>query len=163
MKKIEEPPFQIRQGDVLLVAVDAIPAGAELVPLDPAHGLVLAEGEVTGHAHRIPHRHATGAAAAYHSETDARFMRVTAPVPLRHEEHKTRCALCPEIPFAVATARIATDFTAAGYLCTEHTAASDADIVSLAEPGATDIPAGDYRVTIHAEYEPGELPRNVAD
>lgn len=25
------------------------------------------------------------------------------------------------------------------------------------------IPAGDYRVTIHAEYQPGELPRQVAD
>ena len=163
MKKTANPPFMIRQGDVLLVA-EPVPASAKPLPLDAERGLVLAEGEVTGHAHRIPHRHASGAAAAFRTEEDARFMRVTAPVPLRHEEHKTRCARCEAAgTFAIATARIAAEFGAAGYLCTEHAAASDAPVVSLAEPGVTEIPAGNYRVTIHAEYEPGELPRNVAD
>lgn len=159
----KKAPFQIRQGDVLLVA-EPIPEGARPIALDAERGLVLAEGEVTGHAHRIPHRHAAGTAAAFRTEEDARFMRVTAPVPLRHEEHKTRCARCEaDGRFTLATARAEGEFAAGGYLCTEHAAASDAPVVSLAEPGATDVPAGNYRVTIHAEYVPGELPRNVAD
>ncbi len=37
-----------RQGDIFIAAVAAIPAGAKTQP----HG-VLAEGEVTGHSHRI--------------------------------------------------------------------------------------------------------------
>ena len=157
-------PFMIRQGDVLLELVSAIPSDATKIPLDKSRGLVLAEGEATGHAHRIPRRYASGKAAAYRTETDARYMRVTAPVPLRHEEHKTQCATCAASgAVTIATARIASDFTRAGYRCQEHAAANDADIVALAEPGATDVPAGSYRVTIHAEYSPGELPRSVAD
>lgn len=163
MKQTAKPPFMIRQGDVLLV-VDTLPESALSVPLDPDRGLVLAEGEVTGHAHRIPYRSASRAVAAFRAENDARFMRVTAPIPLRHEEHKTRCARCEaDGKFTVAIARVTDDYNASGYLCTEHAAAADDDIVSLAEPGATDIPAGNYRITIHAEYSPGELPRNVAD
>lgn len=73
-----------RQGDVLIIAVDAIPPDAKELPRDK-RGVVLAEGEVTGHAHRIPSR----AASLYRSEADARFMRVMGPAPvaLQHEEH----------------------------------------------------------------------------
>lgn len=43
---------QYRQGDVLLVPVDEIPA--ELTPVQRENGrLILAHGEVTGHAHAI--------------------------------------------------------------------------------------------------------------
>lgn len=154
--------IQIRQGDVYLESVADIPSGAVEVPIDEVRGVVLAEGEVTGHAHRIPRRYAAGKAAAFRTEENVRFMRVTAPisVPFRHEEHKTRCSMCQA--FEIATHRVTSDFTKRGYLCDAH-AASVTDIVALAEPGATDIPTGNYRVTIHAEYQPGELPRNVAD
>lgn len=104
-------PKMYRQGDVLIVSVDSIPTGAKPIARTK-RGVVLAEGEVTGHAHRIPSRSAT----LYHSESDARYMRVTAPVALNHEEHST-----------------------------------------------VKIPAGNYRVTIHAEYVPGALPRQVED
>jgi hypothetical protein len=102
-----------RQGDVLIVTVDAVPSGITEVPRSK-RGVVLAEGEVTGHAHRIPSRHAS----LYRSENDARYLRVMGPAPvaLNHEEHTT-----------------------------------------------VKIPPGDYRVTIHAEYVPNELPRQVAD
>lgn len=76
-------PLMLRQGDVLIVAVDAIPSTAVEVARDAKRGIVLAEGEVTGHAHRIPSRHAN----LYRTENDARYMRVTAPVQLKHEEH----------------------------------------------------------------------------
>lgn len=52
------------------------------VPRESGH-IILAYGEVTGHAHRIPHR----SAKLYRDESDARFLRATAPVTLRHEEH----------------------------------------------------------------------------
>ena len=42
----------IRQGDVLLVPVASLPAGCVEVPNDKGR-IVLAYGEVTGHAHAI--------------------------------------------------------------------------------------------------------------
>jgi len=110
-KRETEAFYTLRQGDVLLYQRSTIPADAK--PLEPTdRGVVLAEGEVTGHAHRIASRHAT----LYRTESDARFLRVTAPVSLKHEEHSP-----------------------------------------------VEIPVGDYQIVIHTEYEPGELPRQVAD
>jgi len=40
----------IQQGDVLISQVQALPRGARIVPAT-ARGLILAEGEATGHAH----------------------------------------------------------------------------------------------------------------
>jgi len=102
-----------RQGDVLIVSVDNIPEDVKEISRTK-RGVVLAEGEVTGHAHRIPSRHVN----LYRSETDARYLRVMGPAPvaLRHEEHTT-----------------------------------------------VKIPPGNYRVIIHQEYQPGELPRQVED
>lgn len=87
MKKTTSPaPKLYRQGDVLIAQVDAIPPGAVEIPRTK-RGVVLAEGEVTGHAHRIPSRHAT----LYRTEENARYMRVMGPAPvaLNHEEHTT--------------------------------------------------------------------------
>ena len=107
----KNPPKLYRQGDVLIAAVADIPTDARELPRDK-RGVVLAEGEVTGHAHRIASRHAK----LLRTEEDVRYMRVTAPVALRHEEH-----------------------------------------------APVKIPPGNYRITIHAEYQPGELPRRVED
>lgn len=106
-------PKMYRQGDVLIVAVESVPSDLTEVPRTQ-RGVVLAEGEVTGHAHRIPSRHAS----LYRSETDARYLRVMGPAPvqLRHEEHSP-----------------------------------------------VQLPPGNYRVSIHREYQPGELPRQVQD
>lgn len=74
-----------QQGDVLIQAVDEIPA--DVVKLDPAqHRNVLAEGEVTGHAHRVD-----GFMEAYRqaNRPDGEFfMSVPKRIILRHEEHK---------------------------------------------------------------------------
>ena len=78
---ISPTPFHIRQGDVLVVGIDAIPDDAQPVARD--HGrVVLAYGEVTGHAHAIRDRRAT----LLERDSD-RYLRVTAPVTLDHEEH----------------------------------------------------------------------------
>lgn len=123
----------IRQGDVLLMPVAALPAGCTEVPLDKGR-IVLAYGEVTGHAHAIAdHGQAVrvvGSAAAAEIAEAAiarakarlllapngeRYLEVTEPVTLKHEEH------------------------------TEHA-----------------IPAGVYLLPQQVEYTPAEL-RRVAD
>ena len=73
-----------RQGDVLLMAVDAVPAEAQPVARD-AGRIVLAYGEVSGHAHAIaaPEDEATLLSV---SENE-RFLRLLADVDLAHEEH----------------------------------------------------------------------------
>ena len=76
----------LRQGDVLLVRIDTITDTVTEVPRD-GRGVVLAEGEMTGHFHGITSRSAT----LYRSESDARFLRVMGPAPvaLDHQEHTT--------------------------------------------------------------------------
>ena len=133
----------IRQGDVLILPVDKLPDGCTEVPNDKGR-IVLAYGEVTGHAHAIAdHRRLTAAAAVRVSalETEAhaeaiaaeladaaiaraklwrapsgeRYLEVSESVTLKHEEH------------------------------TEHT-----------------ISPGIYRIPQQVEYTPAEL-RRVAD
>jgi len=96
--------FTIRQGDVALVQVAALPAGCTLAP-DQSRKIILAWGEVTGHHHRIEdhvvRRKVTPGAAEEIAEAaiaraKARlwkapdgetYLEVTAPVHLKHEEH----------------------------------------------------------------------------
>jgi hypothetical protein len=66
-----ENQTKYRQGDVLITRVDKIPKGATEIASNKERGVVLAEGEVTGHAHRIPSRHAQ----LYRTEADARYLR----------------------------------------------------------------------------------------
>jgi hypothetical protein len=82
MHKLKFDGFQARQGDVFVIEVDDIPSKTTEVAREDEN-IVLAHGEVTGHRHRIPSRHAT----LVRTEMDSRFMRVTAPVKLFHEEH----------------------------------------------------------------------------
>ena len=71
-----------RQGDILLDAVDALPAGAVRRPRD-AGRVILAYGEVTGHAHAF----ATPTVEDYAVGED-RYVEITVePAMLLHEEH----------------------------------------------------------------------------
>lgn len=96
----------IRQGDVLLVKVLTIPKGAIAQPAIGGR-IVLAFGEVTGHAHAIYDWQAEGKAGEiaeaaiararlFVAPSGERFLKVTAPVTLRHEEH-TAHTLAPGI------------------------------------------------------------------
>jgi len=73
-----------RQGDVLLIAVDDIDTTARQ-KRDAKHRIVLAYGEVTGHAHAIHDK----AATLYGTDLENRFLDVLAEggVTLSHEEH----------------------------------------------------------------------------
>lgn len=92
----------IRQGDVCLVKVSKLPEGCTEVP-HVNGAIVLAFGEVTGHAHKIADwqdaarmkdagrqarnvLHATRA-RLLQSPNGTRFLEVTKPVTLKHEEH----------------------------------------------------------------------------
>ncbi len=73
-----------RQGDVLLIAVDDIDTTAPQ-RRDTKRRIVLAYGEVTGHAHAIHDTEAT----LYGTDLEERFLEVLAEggVTLSHEEH----------------------------------------------------------------------------
>lgn len=70
----------IRHGDVGLRRVDALPEGARRQ--ERQGDLVLAEGEATGHAHRIADRRVT-----LWSIGEQRYIEVAEPAILDHEEH----------------------------------------------------------------------------
>ena len=79
-----------RQGDVLLVKVEELPSGAEELP--PSDRIVLAYGEVTGHAHAVAQME-----ARFYALGDVRYLAVgDAGAKLVHEEHST-IALNPGI------------------------------------------------------------------
>jgi hypothetical protein len=76
-----------RQGDVLIIPVAQMPAGLKKLAREDGR-VVLAHGEVTGHAHAIADKRA---ALFRDPKLAAIFMHVTgdAPVALEHEEHGT--------------------------------------------------------------------------
>lgn len=74
----------IRQGDVNIAQVENLPANAKPIELKKGDRIVLAYGEVTGHAHAI------------YEDTDkvkmwavgkVKYLEVMATVMLKHEEH----------------------------------------------------------------------------
>lgn len=78
-----------RQGDVLIMKVDNLPKGAEVK--DTGNRVVLAWGEVTGHAHAIDARF-----AKMYTAEGQNFIRVEPGAELVHEEHST-IALTPGV------------------------------------------------------------------
>lgn len=68
-----------RHGDLLVQSADAVPEQSRLLK-----HLVLAEGELTGHSHRIAERDA----AELHQSSQGLFLRVKADcATLVHQEH----------------------------------------------------------------------------
>ena len=70
-----------RQGDVLLVRVDAIPTNAK-----PTPNMILAEGEATGHHHKVE---VIEGRADVFELADELFVRVEGDVIVTHQEHDT--------------------------------------------------------------------------
>ena len=80
--------MQFRQGDVfleLIKEVNEVELG-DRVPLDKGR-VVLAHGEVTGHAHAIQDKGAILFFGKDKAANQDRFLRVLRPVSLLHEEH----------------------------------------------------------------------------
>jgi hypothetical protein len=77
---------QLQQGDVLLARVEALPPGAVQRAVDP-RGIVLADGEATGHAHVIERERGV---EAYECGGTLYVANQTGkPVALSHQEHHT--------------------------------------------------------------------------
>ena len=76
-----------RQGDVLIIPVKAMPKAVEPVARENGR-VILAHGEVTGHAHAIKDRRA---GLFRDPKLAAIFMHVSGdgPVALEHDEHDT--------------------------------------------------------------------------
>jgi hypothetical protein len=79
-------PFIARQGDVLIVRVPHRPEGTREVPRDDAGRVILALGEVTGHAHAIRDADATLFELSG-AEVEQRFLEIAREVTIVHEEH----------------------------------------------------------------------------
>lgn len=77
-----------RQGDVLLVKVEKLPSNA--VDVTPEERIVLAYGEVTGHAHALYEPKTQlipqGKVKAWDAGAE-KFIQVLEKTALRHEEH----------------------------------------------------------------------------
>ena len=80
-------PQMFRQGDVLLERVDAIPKGATRKHPDNGR-VILAYGEVTGHAHAVETD--ADVVEAYLAELDGQvYLSAPATARVVHEEHGT--------------------------------------------------------------------------
>lgn len=79
--------MQYRQGDVFITEVDELPSQLRRVERENGR-VILAHGEVTGHAHAILDREAE---LFDHQDLEHRFLQVLADggVELVHEEHDT--------------------------------------------------------------------------
>ena len=77
-------PYSVRQGDVLLVEASyrgGIPKDAKQVNVEG--DVILAYGEVTGHAHRISAK----TPVKYFDRQAEKYLEALVEAPLGHEEH----------------------------------------------------------------------------
>ena len=75
----------VRQGDVMLFRVAKLPKGAVLVKTKG--DVILAHGEVTGHAHRIKRDQTEKPSARIFDLGAERYLQIAERVALTHEEH----------------------------------------------------------------------------
>lgn len=79
----------VRQGDVLLIPVEAIPENTKAVKRDRGR-VILAYGEATGHAHTITEEGVRLVTSEQAEELRTWLLVETAePVQLQHDEHDT--------------------------------------------------------------------------
>ena len=76
-----------RQGDVFIMRAPKGVLSAQEIPRDPEGRVVLAYGEVTGHAHAITEPGAALYTLAEAGDDLSRLLRLELPAVLRHEEH----------------------------------------------------------------------------
>lgn len=72
---------QIQQGDVLIKRINKLPDGIKKKERDNG-SIILAYGEVTGHAHRI-----IDVDAMFYEKDGKLYLHNETPVQLKHEEH----------------------------------------------------------------------------
>ena len=85
---MKKAPYAVRQGDVLIV--EASYRGGrpkDATKIDPQGDVILAHGEVTGHAHRIKVVDVCNPPVIYFDRQAERWLEAILEAPLDHEEH----------------------------------------------------------------------------
>jgi|SRR3990167_1294431 len=77
----------VRQGDVMLFKVAALPKDAVVVKTKG--DVILAYGEITGHAHRIKREQTERPSARLFDVGAERYLQIAERVALTHEEHSS--------------------------------------------------------------------------
>jgi len=89
MKKNTNGSAHYRQGDVLIERIAALPKSLQKIPRENGR-VVLAHGEVTGHAHAIADKHCDHYSPKGLPDAGVTFLEVAeAMAALKHEEHAT--------------------------------------------------------------------------
>lgn len=83
---MKKKQIQFRQGDVFIQRIDQIPTNAKPVARENGR-LILAYGEVTGHAHAIAE--AEDVVTMSRVDAEIAYLDASMEVFLRHEEHGT--------------------------------------------------------------------------
>jgi hypothetical protein len=88
MKTNRKKPFIARQGDVLIERIEAMPAKRTAIPRENGR-VILAHGEVTGHAHAIVDEKCD-LYASPDAPMGVTYLEIQqAVVALKHDEHST--------------------------------------------------------------------------
>jgi hypothetical protein len=139
-----------RQGDVMLRRVDALPAQAAALPPTEPTRVILAYGEVTGHAHAIDPAEAVEYTVQDAANVVRRFLSVTG----------TKSYTVP------ITESVYTGLDAEGEPVYSHTVVGHEEVkgaqVKHEEHAPVILPAGLYEVIQQVDYSPGAI-RAVAD
>jgi hypothetical protein len=145
-----------RQGDIMVKPVNRIPQGLKAVPLDKGR-VILAYGEVTGHAHAIVDR--VELLASDVAEIEQRFLRVEAETSKSidaWECHNSRGETCWIPAYQPKEAVEACELTVVGR------STVDGVVVEHEEHLHFVVTPGDYELVGQREYSPEEI-RRVAD
>lgn len=145
-----------RQGDVLVERVGLLPQ--KLTPVARENGrVILAHGEVTGHAHAIADR----ATEKFKTESGEEFLRVVGQkIKMRlHIERRWRSQVLVRHPKLGLIQFAEADVEIEG---TEAVINGDFGLLTHDEHHTHALPAGYYRNVRQSEYNPEEI-RRVAD
>ena len=80
-----EQKFFYQQGDVIIERISKIPESAEKKEPNHARGIVLADGEISGHLHLIED---TDVVTLY-EDNGRKYLKIDEPTSVSHDEHKT--------------------------------------------------------------------------
>lgn len=75
-----------RQGDILVIAVDSIPADVQARKLEGGR-ITLAYGEVTGHSHQVAVKDMPAVKWFVSVKDDMQYLESAAPFRIEHQEH----------------------------------------------------------------------------
>ena len=80
-----EQKFFYQQGDVIIERISSIPSSAEVKKPNHSRGIVLADGEISGHLHLIEDVDTV----TMFEDGNQKYLKIDEPTSISHDEHKT--------------------------------------------------------------------------